>query len=228
MTARLLIVEDERKVLRGLQKGLRAHGFEVVSATDGDDGRRLALAELFDCLVLDWLLPDRSGLEILRDVRKAGKTVPVLMLTARDAVEDRVEGLEVGADDYLVKPFAFAELVARVKALVRRGRNERETVLRLDDLEMDLVSHRVFRGQAEIHLTPREFELLEYLLRHKGAIVTRDMLGREVWKESDYALTNVIDVCVNSLRKKVEQSSKVPLIHTLRGQGYSLGEPSCP
>ncbi len=226
--ARLLIVEDERKVLRGLQKGLHAQGFDVVLAGNGLDGARLALAESFDCLVLDWMLPGRTGLEILRDIRNAGKTVPVLMLTARDAIEDRVEGLEVGADDYLVKPFAFAELVARIKALVRRGRNERETVLQIDDLEMDLVTRRAFRGGSEIHLTPREFELLEYLLRHKDAIVTRDMLGRDVWKETDYALTNVIDVCINSVRKKIEQTNKPSLIHTLRGQGYSLRDSSCP
>ncbi len=225
---RLLIVEDERKMLRSLQKGLRAHGFDVIPAANGEEGQRLALAESFDCLVLDWMLPGRTGLEILKDVRRAGKTVPVLMLTARDAVDDRVEGLEGGADDYLVKPFAFAELVARIKALVRRGRNERETVLRIADLEMDLVTRRVVRAGTEIHLTPREFELLDYLLRHGNDIVTREMLGRDVWKESDFALTNVIDVCVNSLRKKIELPGQPPLIHTLRGQGYCLREPSCP
>jgi DNA-binding response OmpR family regulator len=143
-------------------------------------------------------------------------------------VEDRVGGLEVGADDYLVKPFAFAELVARIKAILRRGRNERETVLRIADLEMDLVTRQVVRAGTEIHLTPREFELLEYLLRHGNDIVTREMLGRDVWKESNFALTNVIEVCVNSLRKKIELADQPPLIYTLRGQGYSLREPTCP
>ena len=179
---------------------------------------------MFDCIILDLMLPGRDGLEVLGGLRRQGKKVPVLILTARDAVEDRVVGLDAGADDYLVKPFAFAELLARLRVLLRRGRGERDTVLALDDLEMDLLERRVTRGGAQIELTHREFELLEYLLRHKHTTVTRAMLGRDVWKEEDYALTNVIDVFINALRKKVEQPGKPPLIQTVRGVGYSLGQ----
>ena len=221
--ARLLIVEDERKILRSLERGLQAEGYEIVTAANGEAGYQLASTQTFDCVVLDLMLPGRDGLQVLADLRRQGKKVPVLILTARDAVEDRVVGLDAGADDYLVKPFAFAELLARLRVLLRRGRGERETVLRLDDLEMDLLERRVTRGGAQIELTHREFELLEYLLRHKNTTVTRAMLGRDVWKEEDYALTNVIDVFINALRKKVEQSGKPPLIHTVRGVGYSLG-----
>jgi two-component system, OmpR family, copper resistance phosphate regulon response regulator CusR len=220
---RLLIVEDERKILRSLERGLQAEGYEVVTAANGDAGYQLASTQTFDCVVLDLMLPGRDGLQMLADLRRQGKKVPVLILTARDAVEDRVVGLDAGADDYLVKPFAFAELLARLRVLLRRGRGERETVLTLDDLEMDLLERRVTRGGAQIELTHREFELLEYLLRHKNTTVTRAMLGREVWKEEDYALTNVIDVFINALRKKVEQPGKPPLIQTVRGVGYSLG-----
>jgi DNA-binding response OmpR family regulator len=220
---RLLIVEDERKILRSLERGLQVEGYEVVTAANGEAAYQLASSQTFDCIVLDLMLPGRDGLQVLADLRRQGKKMPVLILTARDAVEDRVVGLDAGADDYLVKPFAFAELLARLRVLLRRGRSERETVLTLDDLEMDLLERRVTRGGAQIELTHREFELLEYLLRHKNTTVTRAMLGREVWKEEDYALTNVIDVFINALRKKVEQPGKPPLIQTIRGVGYSLG-----
>jgi DNA-binding response OmpR family regulator len=172
-----LIVEDERKVLRGLERGLQAEGWEVVGASTGEAGAELAATQRFDCAVFDVLLPGRNGLEVLADLRRAGSTLPVLVLTARDAVEDRVRGLDGGADDYLVKPFAFAELLARLRALLRRGRADGETVLCADDLEMDRVRRRVTRGGVEVALTQREFELLEYLLLHKNATVTRDMLG---------------------------------------------------
>src|SRR5262249_48704661 len=152
------------------------------------------------------------------------KHLPVLILTARDAIEDRVTGLDAGADDYLVKPFAFAELLARLRVLLRRGAVERETVLSADDLEMDLLRRRVTRGGTEIHLAVREFEVLEYLLRHKNVSVTRAMLGRDVWKEPGYALTNVIDVYIRLLRRKVEKPGMRPLIHTIRGVGYCLKE----
>jgi len=168
-------------------------------------------------------LPGRDGLQVLGDLRRAGKALPVLILTARDAVEDRVTGLDAGADDYLVKPFAFAELLARLRVLLRRDRGA-ETVLRADDLEVDLVGRRVTRGGAEVPLTQREFEVLAYLLRHKNATVTRDMLGREVWKEPGYALTNVIDVYMTLLRRKVERPGQRPLIHTIRGVGHVLRE----
>jgi two-component system copper resistance phosphate regulon response regulator CusR len=220
--ARILVVEDERKVRRGLEVGLQAAGYAVTAAATGDDGLRLALADAFDCLVLDWMLPGRDGMEILRAVRAAGRTAPVLLLTARDAVRDRVVGLEGGADDYLVKPFALAELLARVKSLLRRGRPEREVVLRAAGLEIDLLRRTVTRDGTEIALAHREFEVLEYLTRHKGGTVSREMLGRDVWKDPNYALTNVVEVYVNLLRKKLDPAGGPSLIATVRGAGYRL------
>jgi two-component system copper resistance phosphate regulon response regulator CusR len=219
---RVLLVEDERKLLRSLQRGLEAEGFEAVPAATGDEAVRLLDAQPFDCLILDWLLPGRDGLQLLADLRRAGRTTPVLMLTARDAVEDRVRGLDQGADDYLVKPFAFAELLARLRSLLRRGKADRETVLRAGDLEVDLLERRATRAGAELPLRGREFEVLAYLLRHRNAAVTRDMLGRDVWKEPGHALTNVIDVTITLLRRKLERPGLPPLLHTVRGVGYCL------
>jgi two-component system, OmpR family, copper resistance phosphate regulon response regulator CusR len=221
---RILIIEDERKVLRGLERGLQGDGYEVVGEATGEAGLERALTQPFDCIVLDLLLPGRDGLQILADLRQRGDKVPVLILTARDAVEDRVIGLDAGADDYLVKPFAFAELLARLRVLLRRERGGAQTVLRADDLEVDLLNRRASRAGQELPLTQREFEVLAYLLRHKNQIVTRDMLGREVWKEPNYALTNVIDVYITLLRRKVEKPGQRSLIHTFRGVGYSLRE----
>jgi two-component system copper resistance phosphate regulon response regulator CusR len=226
--SRALIIEDERKVLRGLEQALQAEGYEVASTVSGETGYQLALAQPFDCIVLDLMLPEKPGLQVLADLRQAGRAVPVLVLTARDAIEDRVTGLDAGADDYLVKPFALAELLARLRVLLRRGPAERETVLRADDLEMDLIQRRVTRGGNELTLTHREFEVLEYFLRHKNALITRDMLGREVWKEPGHALTNVIDVYITLLRRKVEQPGKKTLLHTIRGAGYSLRDKEVP
>jgi DNA-binding response OmpR family regulator len=225
--ARILVVEDERKVLRSLQRGLEQEGYEVIAVATGDAGLELAVTQPFDCVVLDLLLPGLDGIQVLSQLRRAGKRLPVLILTARDAVEDRVIGLDAGADDYLVKPFAFAELLARLRVLLRRGQRERETVLRSGDLEMDLLARRVTRAGADIPLTQREFEVLEYLLRNQGRVVTREMLGRDVWKEPEYALTNVIDVYMTLLRRKLEPPGVSPLIHTLRGVGYRLGEGPC-
>jgi DNA-binding response OmpR family regulator len=225
--SRVLVIEDERKILRSLERGLRAEGYEVAAAASGEEGWLLAAAQPPDCVILDLLLPGRDGLQVLGDLRRGGNTVPVLILTARDTVEDRVIGLDAGADDYLVKPFAFAELLARLRVLLRRDRGERQTVLRADDLEVDLLRRRVVRGGDEISLTQREFEVLAYLLRHKNAVVTRDMLGRDVWREPDHALTNVIDVYITLLRRKVEKAGQRPLIHTLRGVGYSLRDEPC-
>ena len=225
--ARILLVEDERKVLRSLERGLQAQGYEVVGTANADAGFELASTQEFDCLILDRMLPGRDGMDVLADLRRMGKTVPALLLTARDAIEDRVAGLDAGADDYLVKPFAFAELLARLRVLLRRGSSERETVLRAADLEVDLLQRRVFRGKTEIALTPREFDLLACLVRHKNTVVTRDMLGRDVWKEPCHALTNVIDVAINSLRRKVEKKDLRPLIQTHRGLGYSVSDEPC-
>jgi len=221
---RILIVEDERKIRRGLEEAFRSAGYEVIAAATGDEGLRLVLGGVWDCVVLDWMLPGPDGMEILRAVRESGRTVPILLLTARDAVEDRVGGLEAGADDYLVKPFALAELLARVKVLLRRGQPDRETVLRAAGLEIDLVSRRVTRDRADIALTQREFEVLEYLARHKGRTVTREMLGRDVWKDPNYALTNVVEVYVNLLRKKLAPADGPSPIATVRGVGYCLRE----
>jgi DNA-binding response OmpR family regulator len=221
---RVLVIEDERKVLRGLERGLQEAGYEVFTASNGNTGYELAMGRTFDCVVLDLMLPGRDGLSLLADLRREGRTVPVLILTARDAEEDRVLGLDIGGDDYLVKPFGLAELLARLRALLRRGRPDRETVLRAGDLEMDLLQRRVRRGGAEIDLTPREFEMLEYFLRHKNAVVTRDMLGRNVWNEPAHTLTNVIDVYVNFLRRKIDAPDQPSVIETIRGVGYMLRE----
>ncbi|MBI1831454.1 MAG: response regulator transcription factor [Planctomycetes bacterium] len=222
---RVLVIEDERKVLRSLQRGLQAEAYDVVTAANGDDGFQQASSQSFDCLILDLMLPGRDGLQVLADLRKAGKIVPVIILTARDTIEDRVIGLDAGADDYLVKPFAFAELLARLRVLLRRDRwaaSDRETVLVAADLEVDLVDRVVRRDGEEIPLSHREFDLLVYLVKHKNTIVTRDMLGKDVWKEPNYALTNVIDTYMSLLRKKLEKPDVGPLIQTLRGLGYRL------
>lgn len=219
---RLLVIEDQKKLQKSLQRGLSEEGYEVVSALTGEEGYFQATTESFDAVVLDLMLPGRPGLEILRELRARNFTKPVLILTARDGVEDRVAGLNAGADDYLIKPFAFAELIARLRALLRRDQGGRELVLRVDDLELDLLSRTVVRDGLEFDLTKREYELLEYLVRHKNSIVTRDMISRDVWKESSGVLTNTIDVYINLLRKKVERPEKRQLIHTLRGVGYSV------
>ena len=220
--ARLLVIEDQKKLQKSLQQGLIEEGYEVVSALTGEEGYFQATTEPFDAVILDLMLPGRSGLEVLRELRGRGFTKPILILTARDAIEDRVSGLDAGADDYLVKPFAFAELVARLRALFRRDLGGRELFLRVDDLEIDLLSRRVVREGIELDLTKREYELLEYLLRHKNSIVSRDMIARDVWQETSGALTNTIDVYINMLRKKVERPQKRQLIHTVRGVGYAV------
>lgn len=219
---RVLIVEDQKRLQGSLRRGLEEEGYEVLLASTGEDGFYQATTQTFDAVVLDLMLPGRDGLQVLRDLRGHGFAKPVLILTSRDAVEDRVTGLDAGADDYLVKPFAFAELLARLRALLRRNLGERELVLRADNLEMDLLARRVVRDGVELELSKREGDLLEYFLRHKNMTVTRDMLGREVWKEPDGMWTNVIEVCINALRKKVEKPGQRQLIHTLRGVGYAL------
>jgi len=219
---RVLVVEDQKKLLSSLENGLKQEGYEIFTATTGEEGYYAATTQEIDALVLDLMLPGRDGLQVLGDLRSMGFTRPVLILTARDSVEDRVIGLDSGADDYLVKPFAFAELIARLRALLRREVTGREFVLRAGDLEMDLVARRVVRDGEEIELSVREFELLEYFLRHVNAIVTRDMVSRDVWKEPHGVLTNVIDVYVRMLRKKVERPGARQLIHTVRGVGYVL------
>jgi len=223
------VVEDEAKVAGALNEGLTSEGYEVVVATTGEDAFFLASEQTFDLVVLDVMLPGRDGFEVLRALRKRSLQVPVLMLTARDAIEDRVIGLDLGADDYLVKPFAFAELLARIRALLRRGRVDQVLCLKAADIEIDIVTRRAVRAHRVLALTAREFELLEYLVRHQSSIVSREMLARDVWKEPARGtpLDNVIDVHMAHLRRKVDQDFPVRLIHTVRGVGFILqeGEP---
>jgi two-component system copper resistance phosphate regulon response regulator CusR len=223
---RILVVEDEAKVARALREGLEREKYDVVVTPTGEEGFFAVNAEEFDLVILDLMLPGRDGLQVLSTLRKRGLQTPVLILTARDAVEDRVHGLDKGADDYLVKPFAFPELSARVRALLRRGRTEQAPRLTLADLEMDVAVRKARRAGRDLELTTREFELLEYLLRHKEQVVSREMLAREVWKETSRAtpLDNVMDVHVARLRRKVDEPCARKLIHTVRGVGFVLRE----
>lgn len=209
-----------------MQTGLRAEGFDAAVARSGEDGFFLLNAETFDLVILDWMLPGRDGIEILKAVRARGNKTPVLLLTARDTIEDRVLGLDSGADDYLVKPFAFAELLARIRALLRRAGDTDILRKQIGDLALDVENRRVNRGTQDIPLTPREFDLLAYLMRHQGQTVTRQMLAKDVWREPHRAtpLDNVIDVHVTHLRRKIDEGQRVKLIHTVRGVGFVLRE----
>src|SRR5262249_34481120 len=226
---RVLIVEDERKLAEILAAALRAEHYDVAIAPSGEDGFFRANAEAFDLILLDLMLPGRSGLEVLEALRQQEIQTPVLILTARDSVDDRVLGLDLGAADYLGKPFALPELLARIRAGPRRGRSTEVLRLKAADLDLDLVTRRVVRGDRLVDLTVREFELLEYLLRHQGHLVSRDMLAREVWKEPHRAtpIDNVIDVQMARLRRKIDTEGSPRLIHTIRGVGFVLreGEP---
>ena len=226
---RILVVEDEQKVANALREGLEEEHFEVFVAPTGEDAFFRVNTEKFDLILLDLMLPGRDGLQILTTIRKRGPETPVLLLTARDSLEDRVTGLNSGADDYLVKPFAFEELLARIRALLRRGRTVDILRFGIADLDMDIVTRKVTRGGRHVDLTAREFELLEYLMRHEGQVVMRDMLARDVWKETARGtpLNNVIDVHIARLRRKVDVEPYEKLIHTVRGVGFMLkqGEP---
>ncbi len=223
---RILVIEDEQKVAHALKEGLQHEGYQVDLAFSGEEGFYLLSTRQYDLLLLDLMLPGRDGIEILKSLRKQGMTFPVLVLTARDTVEDRVKGLDSGADDYLVKPFAFAELLARIRVLLRRGRSEQNLRLLLADLEMDLVTRKVKRADAEIALTAREFDLLELLLRHQGQIVSREMIAKQVWQEVDRVtpIDNLIDVHIARLRRKIDDPFAKKLIHTVRGVGFVLSE----
>jgi two-component system, OmpR family, copper resistance phosphate regulon response regulator CusR len=226
---RILVVEDEQKVADALREGLEDERYDVVVERTGEGAFFRVNTETFDVVLLDLTLPGRDGLEILRALRQRHMETPVLVLTARDSLEDRVTGLDAGADDYLVKPFAFAELLARIRALVRRGRVADAPRLGVGDLEMDLVTRKVLRGGKPVDLTVREFELLEFLMRYQGQVVSRETLARDVWKETARTtpLDNVIDVHIARLRRKVDLEQAVKLIHTVRGVGFMLreGEP---
>jgi len=220
---RVLIVEDDRKAAGLLAKGLREERFVVDIAYSGEAGDEMASVNDYDAIILDWLLPDREGVAVCRDLRSRGVSTPILMLTARDALEDRVRGLNIGADDYLTKPFGFAELLARVHALLRRSDITRPVILRVADLTLDPLRHQVARDGAPISLTPKEYGVLEVLMRHAGEVVTRSRLAEGVWETEHDALTNLVDVHVSHLRRKVDVEGKPPLIHTVRGRGYRVG-----
>ena len=226
---RILVVEDEQKVANALREGLVGEGYDVAVEHTGEGALFRLHTETFGVILLDLMLPGRDGLQILRTLRQRGDKTPVLVLTARDTLEDRVTGLDSGADDYLVKPFAFEEVLARLRALLRRGRVAEPLRLRVGDLEVDIVTRKVTRGGRLVELTVREFELIEYLLRHQGETVSRGTLARDVWKETarSTSLDNVIDVHIARLRRKVDLDQPVKLIHTVRGVGFMLreGEP---
>ena len=222
--AKILVIEDEPKTANAIRSGLRGEGYDAAVAKTGEDGFFQLNTEPFDLVILDWMLPGHDGIEILKTLRARGTETPVLLLTARDAIEDRVLGLDSGADDYLMKPFAFAELLARVRALLRRAGDTETLRKQIGDMVLDVENRRVTRGSHEIAVTPREFELLAYLLRHHGQTVTRQMLAKDVWREPHRAtpLDNVIDVHVAHLRRKIDDEQRVKLIYTVRGVGFVL------
>ena len=219
---RILIVEDERKTAAYLSKGLGEHGFVAAVARDGAVGLHKARTESFDLIILDVMLPGRDGWSILRDLRSGGNKTPVLFLTARDTVPDRVKGLELGADDYLVKPFAFSELLARVRSVMRRGSTCQPEMIRVADLEIDLLRHRVVRGGQRIELSPKEFSLLSLFARRAGEVLSRTLIAEQVWDMNFDGGTNVVDVHVGRLRAKIDDPFERKLIHTIRGVGYVL------
>ena len=219
---RILLVEDEPAIVSFVQQGLTEAGYAVDVAGDGREGLAHAQVVDYDVLVLDIMLPKMSGLELLRELRRQGDKTPTLMLTARDTVDDRVQGLDAGADDYLVKPFAFPELLARVRALLRRPPLQSGTVLQVGDLQMDTSLREVRRSGRFIDLTPREYAVLEYLMRHPDQVLTRTQIGEHVWNLDFYHESNVIDVYIGYLRRKLEAEGETPLIHTIRGVGYRI------
>ena len=225
---KILVVEDETKTGTYLRQGLVEAGFVVDLATNGFDGLHLATSESYDLAILDVMLPGVDGWQILQGIRRAGNDMPVLFLTARDQVEDRVKGLELGADDYLVKPFAFAELLARVRTLLRRGAKAKDAeLLRVADLELDLLRRRVTRGGKRIDLTAKEFGLLELLLRRQGEVLPRSLIASQVWDMNFDSDTNVVEVAVRRLRAKIDDDFERKLIRTVRGMGYVLEDASC-
>jgi len=221
---RILVVEDDKKVAGFIKKGLEEETYAVDVAYDGEEGLHLGAGGQYDLIILDIMLPKVDGLEILSQLRAQGSDVPILLLTAKDAVDDRVTGLNKGADDYLTKPFAFSELLARVRVLLRRGKAEVKTILQISDLTLDLVSHKVNRGEDEIELTGKEYSLLEYFMRNQEKVLTRTMIAEHVWDYNFDTFTNVIDVYINHLRKKIDKGRQRKLLHTLRGVGYIMKE----
>jgi len=219
---RILVVEDERKVASFVERGLREEHYAVDVAYDGEDGLYRAQSDTYDAIVLDILLPKKDGLQVLRELRNGGNHTPVLILTAKGTVPDRVHGLDSGADDYLTKPFAFDELLARLRAVLRRGASAQPLRLQCADLTLDVVTHEVTRAGAHVALTSKEYALLEYFMRRAGEIVTRTQIAEHVWDETFDPFSNVIDVYVHYLREKIDRGFGTPLLHTMRGVGYVL------
>ena len=221
---KILVVEDETGVAGFVKQGLTETGYVVDVARDGSEGLEYALAYEYDAIVLDIMLPKMNGLDVLREIREKRVKAPVLLLTARDGLDDRVRGLDVGADDYLVKPFAFPELLARIRALLRRPPLQTGNLFQMNTLEMDIIQHEVRRDGKRIELSPREFSLLEMLFRHPNQVLSRTQIVEHVWNFNFFSDTNVVDVYVGYLRRKIDRDSAVPLIHTVRGVGYRLSE----
>jgi len=221
---RLLIVEDQPILLEDIRRGLEAEGYEVVSAGTGRDGLRLCISVQPDAVILDLMLPDGDGLELLTTIRAGGFHGPVMIVSARDTVDHRITGLNMGADDYLIKPFVFSELLARVRALLRRNTGSVESTLRIDDIVLDQLSRTVTQGNQPIELTTRQFDVLAYLLKHKNEVVSREMMARDIWHAETATWTNLIEVQVNRLRNKLENQGHKLRLHTIRGEGYLLGE----
>jgi two-component system copper resistance phosphate regulon response regulator CusR len=222
---RILLVEDDPRIARFVSQALREQAYAVDAAADGDDALYKASVNDYDAVILDVMIPGRDGFEVCRELRAAGSAVPVIMLTARDAVPDRVAGLDSGADDYLTKPFEVSELLARLRALLRRGRDVRPALVSVADLRIDTRAHAVARAGRRIELTAKEYALLEYLARERGRVLTRAEIAEHVWDENFDPLSNLIDVNINRLRRKVDDGFALPLIHTRRGEGYMLAAP---
>ncbi len=219
---KILVVEDEKKVARFLKLGLEAEDHQVDNAYDGEAGERMALSGQYDVIVLDIMLPKKNGIEVLRSIRSSGSATPVLILTAKGSLEDKVEGLDKGADDYLVKPFAFAEFIARVHSLGRRIGAKKSMTLKVADLELDTLTRKAKRGGKEIELTNREYALLEYFVRNVNRVLTRTVISEHIWEYNFDTGTNIVEVYVNKLRNKIDSDSEKKLIHTVRGAGYMM------
>lgn len=221
---RILVIEDELKIANFIKRGLKEEGYSVDVANDGEHGHFLATTEQYDLIILDLMIPKIDGLIICKMLRKEKMTIPILILTAKDMVKDKVVGLDSGADDYLTKPFAFEELLARIRSLLRKKDTQVAAKLQVGDLVLDLLSHKVARGGKEIELTTKEYALLEYLMRNTGTVITRTMISEHVWDINFDTLTNVIDVYINYLRNKIDKGHKTKLLHTIRGRGYIIKE----
>jgi heavy metal response regulator len=219
---RILVIEDEAKIAQFIKRGLKEEGYAVDVAQDGEEGHFHLSSNEYDIIILDLMLPKKDGMTLCRELRKEGNETPIIMLTAKDTVKDKVKGLDAGADDYLPKPFAFEELLARVRVLLRKKDSRVQTQLKVEDLTLDLLTHKVTRGTKEIELTVKEYALLEYLMRNAGNIVTRTMISEHVWDINFDTFTNVIDVYINYLRNKIDSGFEDKMIHTVRGKGYLL------